>query len=412
MIVLYNFGIFLYRLGIGIASFFNPKAQLWVSGRRDLFSKTTAFRAQNEGQLIWFHCASLGEFEQGRPVIEGLKKDRPDWKIVVTFYSPSGYEIRKNYAVADAVFYLPLDTKNNARKFIDALRPDYSVFVKYEFWYHHLFELKRRSIPTILISSIFRKEQIFFKFHGSLHRKMLHFFDCIFVQDELSKKNLLDIDIQHIKLSGDTRIDRVLSIAEIGKSIPLAAQFKGNSPLLICGSTWGQDEKTLSGVIANKVFSDWKFIIAPHEIGEKHLKQIEAILPFSSVRFSKVNEQNINDFRVLLIDNIGLLSRLYKYGDLAYIGGGFGAGIHNTLEPMAHGLPVIFGPKYRKFTEAVYLVDSGGGFVVNDSQDLMKVFVNLTDEENLKEAAGKARDYILENEGASAGVIDYIKIEL
>ena len=411
MIALYNFGIFLYRLGIGIASFFNPKAQLWVAGRQDLFPKITTFREQNEGQLIWFHCASLGEFEQGRPVIEGIKKEMPDWKIVLTFYSPSGYEIRKNYSQADAVFYLPLDTKKNARKFVDALRPDYAVFIKYEFWYHHLFELNQRSIPIILISAVFRKEQIFFKTYGRLHRKMLSFFEYIFVQDELSQNNLLSIDIQQVKISGDTRIDRVLSIAQAGKSIPKAARFKDDAPLLVCGSTWGQDEKILAEVMANKAFADWKFVIAPHEVGEKHLKQIEAILPLSFIRFSTINEQDLSNYRVLLIDNIGLLSSLYRYGDLAYIGGGFGAGIHNTLEPMAHGLPVIFGPKYQKFTEAVYLVNSGGGFVVNDSQDLNKVFINLIEEEKRKKAAIKAKNYILENEGASVEVLDFIRLK-
>ncbi|MGK0364282.1 MAG: 3-deoxy-D-manno-octulosonic-acid transferase [Saprospiraceae bacterium] len=405
MVWLYNFGIFLYRLAIGIASFFSPKARLWVSGRKDLFSKIKAFRKQNEDKLVWFHCASLGEFEQGRPVIEGLKRKKPDWKIVVTFYSPSGYEIRKNYALADAVFYLPLDTKNNAQNFIKSLRPDYAVFVKYEFWYHHLFELNRRSIPTLLISSIFRKEQIFFKCYGGLHRQMLNFFDHIFVQDKLSLLNLKRINIQNVIISGDTRIDQVLSIAKEGKAIPNIAFFKGENQLLVCGSTWEKDEKILAEVIADNKFPDWKFIIAPHEIGEKHLKQIEAILPLPTIRFSKINEQNSNGFRVLLIDNIGLLSALYRYGDLAYIGGGFGAGIHNTLEPMAHGLPVIIGPKYQKFSEAIYLVKSGGGFSINNKNDLQNIFTTMSNEEMRKLAAEKAKRYILENEGASIGVI-------
>lgn len=411
MIFLYNLAIFLYRLGIGLASFFSPKARLWLSGRQELFSKIKTFRKENEGKLIWFHCASLGEFEQGRPVIEGLKKNKPDWKIVVSFYSPSGYEIRKDYSMADGVFYMPLDTSKNAQKFLDALCPDYAVFIKYEFWYHHLSELNQRSIPTLLISAIFRKGQIFFKPYGSLHRKMLGFFENIFVQDELSQKNLLDIDIQHVTLSGDTRIDRVLSIAKEAKSIPQAEQFKGNAPLLICGSTWGQDEKILAEVIANDSFSDWKFIIAPHEIGEKHLKQIEAILPLKSIRFSELNKQKLDDFRILVIDNIGLLSALYRYGDLAYIGGGFGAGIHNTLEPMAHGLPVIFGPKYQKFTEAVYLVDSGGGFVVENERDLLKVWTQLNEKEKRNMAAKIAKKYIEGNEGASIGILRYLAEE-
>lgn len=408
MIVLYNFGIFLYRLAIGIASFFNPKARLWVSGRKDLFSKIKVFRQENEGKLVWFHCASLGEFEQGRPVIEGLKKKQPGWKIVVTFYSPSGYEIRKNYALADAVFYLPLDTRKNAKKFIRLLQPDYAIFVKYEFWYHHLFELNRLSIPTFLISAIFRKEQIFFKWYGSLHRKMLTFFNQLFVQDKLSLMNLQDIDIQKITLSGDTRIDRVLSIAREGKTIPNIEFFKGDSLLLICGSTWGKDEELLAKLIANEKFSNWKFIIAPHEIEEKHLKQIEAILPLPTIRFSKATGQNVKNFRVLLIDNIGLLSSLYRYGDLAYIGGGFGKGIHNTLEPIAHGLAVIIGPKYKKFSEAVYLVNAGGGFTINNMIELDKIFTYLGNEKVRQEAAMNAERFIFENKGASTEVVDFI----
>jgi len=410
MIFLYNFGIFLYRLAIGLASFFSPKARLWVSGRKGLFSEVESFRKQNEGKLIWFHCASLGEFEQGRPVIEALKKGQLDWKIVVTFYSPSGYQIRKNYSFADGIFYMPLDTSKNAKRFINALNPHYAVFVKYELWYHHLFELNRRSIPVILISAIFRKEQIFFKAYGKLHRKMLGFFENIFVQDKLSQNNLLDIGIQQVKLSGDTRIDRVLSIAKEERLIPQAKYFKEDKPLLICGSTWGQDEKILASVIADKKFSDWKFIIAPHEIGENHLKQIETILPLPSIRFSKINEQNASEYRILVVDNIGLLSALYRYGDLAYIGGGFGAGIHNTLEPMAHGLAVIFGPKYKKFAEAVYLEKSGGGFVINDQNDLKNIFNALSNEEKRKIAAVKARKYIEENEGASVEVLKYLRV--
>lgn len=411
MIFFYNLGIFFYRMAIGIASFFSPKAQLWISGRSGLFLKIKTFREKNEGKLIWFHCASLGEFEQGRPVMEGLKEKQPDWKIIVTFYSPSGYEIRKNYKLADAVFYLPLDTKKNAQKFVNALRPHYAIFVKYEFWYHHLSELNQRAIPTLLISAIFRKEQIFFRWYGGLHRQMLTFFEQIFVQDKLSLQNLQDIDIQNIILSGDTRIDRVLSISKEGKTIPNIATFKGDSPLLICGSTWGKDEEILAEVIANDKFSNWKFVIVPHEIDEKHLKKIETILPLSSVRFSEMKERNLSDFRVLLVDNIGLLSALYRYGNFAYIGGGFGAGIHNTLEPMAHGLPVVFGPKYRKFSEAVYLFNSGGGFSIRNEIDLQNVFMNLSDEKIRRIAADKSKKYILENEGASAVVIDYLKIK-
>jgi len=350
----------------------------------------------------------LGEFEQGRPVIEGLKRKRPHWKIVVTFYSPSGYEIRKNYAEADAVFYLPLDTAANAQKFINSLRPDIAIFVKYEFWYHHLKELSQQRIPTLLISSVFRKKQIFFQSYGALHRRMLSFFTEIFVQDNLSLKNLQNIDIQNVQLSGDTRIDRVLSIAQAQKDIQKADDFKGNNKILVCGSTWEADENILAKIIADSDFSDWKFIIAPHEVEETHLQHIEKKMPLQTVRFSKFTVSNHKQNRILLIDNIGLLSALYRYGDLAYIGGGFGSGIHNTLEPMAHGLPVIFGPKYEKFTEAVHLVKSQGGFCIQNERDLREIFLSLSQDEERAIAAKKAKQYILDNRGASEGVVEWI----
>lgn len=408
MLFLYNLGIYIYRILIGLAAIFNPKARLWVSGRVDLFEKISNFRVSNEGKLVWIHCASLGEFEQGRPVIESLKKQRPDWKIMVTFYSPSGYEIRKNYEAADAVFYLPLDTKDNAQKFVKSLRPDVAIFVKYEFWYHHLRTLATHDIPTILISSVFRKNQIFFRSYGSLHRQILSFFTKIFVQDRLSFENLQSIDIQHIELSGDTRIDRVLSIAKAQKKIEKATIFKEKNKILICGSTWEADENIIAEVISAPAFLGWKFIIAPHEIDEAHLLSIEKKMPLPTIRFSKINTENAAENRILLIDNIGLLSALYSYGDLAYIGGGFGAGIHNTLEPMAHGLPVIFGPKYHKFGEAVYLTKSKGGFAIENAGDLREIFLSLSDGNQRDKAAKSAKQYILENQGASEGVVQWI----
>lgn len=408
MVVLYNFAIRLYVLAIRIAALFSPKAKLWINGRKELLSKVKQFRTTHQGKLIWFHCASLGEFEQGRPVIEGLKKAKPDCLIVVTFFSPSGYEIRKDYAMADGIFYLPADTPQKAKSFVNALNPNVVLFVKYEFWYNHLQVLHQKNIPTFLISAVFKSKHVFFKKHGGLHRKMLTFFDKIYVQDKDSATLLNSIDYNKISVAGDTRVDRVIDIVVKGKAIDPVEIFTKGHFALIAGSTWAKDEALLAEVLKEKDFKDWKIVIAPHEIDENHIQQIETQFSLSTVRYSQANEQTLRDAKVLIIDNIGMLSTIYRYGKLAYIGGGFGVGIHNTLEPAAHGLPVIFGAKYQKFTEANWLVENGGGFVVQNVHDLKSILQKMKIENDRTTAAQQAAYYIKSNKGASVEIINDI----
>lgn len=404
---MYDFGIWLYYFGIWIASFFNKKAKLWIGGRENIFFNLAAQITDNQS-IIWFHCASLGEFEQGRPLIEKIKKSFPDHKILLTFFSPSGYEIRKNYELADYIFYLPLDTKGNAKDFLEIVQPKMAIFVKYEFWFNYLQQLNQRKIPTYLISSIFRKDQIFFKPYGAFFKKMLFFFDHIFVQNENSKKLLLENNITHFSVAGDTRVDRVLAIQKNKNSYEKINAFKGTSEIVIGGSTWPPDEDILiEWIHAQKDFR-WKFIIAPHDISENHLAEIEKKLKVNSLRFSKANSINSTAAKVMIIDNIGILSSLYQYGKIAMIGGGFGNGIHNTLEPIAFGLPVIFGKKFNKFEEAIKLVETGGGFSISNYDEFKNVMENLEKESFYNNASTNAKNYILENQGATTKIFNFV----
>jgi 3-deoxy-D-manno-octulosonic-acid transferase len=320
---------------------------------------------------IWFHFASLGEFEQGRPVLEAVKKDYPQHPIVVTFFSPSGYEPRKNTPLADAVYYLPLDRAANAQKFINTINPVMAIFTKYEYWYHFFNELHKQHVPLYIISGIFRPGQVFFKWYGGLHRKMLKMVTWFFVQDIPSKHLLHDAGITNVTISGDTRFDRVWANARQPKSLKYVAEFKNNQKLFIAGSTWPADEKLIADLVTQ--YPDWKFIIAPHEIGEDKISGLVNLLPKeTTVRFSQINTLSALH-TTLIIDNIGMLSSLYQYADIAYIGGGFGAGIHNTLEAAAFGMPVIFGPKYDKFKEARDLVELKAGFSINNQEELNAV---------------------------------------
>ena len=405
--MLYNFGIWVYYLGIWVASFFNKKAKLWIDGRKDIFAKIKSQNLDNQ-KIIWFHCASLGEFEQGRPLIEKIKNDLPDYKILLTFFSPSGYEIRKNYELADFIFYLPSDTKKNAKKFLEIVQPKMAIFVKYEFWYNYLNQLDQQKIPTYLISSVFRKEQIFFKPYGSFFKKMLFFFDHIFVQNKKSKTILLENGVSHLSVAGDTRVDRVLEIQKNKKSFDKINAFKGTAEILIGGSTWPPDEDILiEWIHAQKDFR-WKFIIAPHDISESHIIEIEKKLKVSSIRFSKANAFNSAASKVMIIDNIGMLSSLYQYGKTAMIGGGFGSGIHNILEPIAFGLPVIFGKKYQKFEEANQLVETGGGFSILNFEQFKMIMEKLEKENFYNNASTKAKNYILDNQGATGRIFNFI----
>ncbi|MGZ3755296.1 MAG: 3-deoxy-D-manno-octulosonic acid transferase [Mucilaginibacter sp.] len=410
MLLLYNAGIRLYFLAIYPVSLFNKKAKQWISGRKQQhFIKS--------GPSAWFHFASLGEFEQGRPVLEQMRMLRPELKIVVTFFSPSGYEIRKNTPLADHVYYLPLDTAKNARRFIDTIQPVVAIFTKYEYWYHFYKELNNKEIPLYIISGIFRPGQVFFKWHGGLHRRMLSFVTHFFVQDDRSKQLLQSIGITNSSISGDTRFDRVWANAQQPKALPLIAQFKGDRPLFVAGSTWPPDEQLLSDLI--KANPNWKFIIAPHEIGEDKISKLADILAsFSTVKYSEIinntkliaNKPELNtNYQCLIIDNIGMLSSLYQYGNIAYIGGGFGAGIHNTLEAAAFGLPVIFGPNYDKFKEAKDLINLGAGFTISNAGDLETIAGKLMNNEPFRSSAGQtAGKYVAEHTGATSTIVNAI----
>ena len=410
---LYTLGIYLYGFALRIAALFHPKARKWVKGRQNWASTHRQLRAAlpAERDLFWFHCASLGEFEQGRPLIEALRQRIDPPLILLTFYSPSGYEIRRNYQSADAVAYLPLDTPAQARQFLAIWQPRLAIFVKYEFWFNTLRRLQQNGIPTILISGLFRPGQVFFQPFGQPFRRLLHGFSHLFLQNEASGQQLQKIGIQHYTIAGDTRIDRVQAIAESAPAIPPAQQFCQSAPVMIVGSAWPEDEACLLPYFNTALPEAWKVIIAPHEINEEHLRHIEQQLELPSLRYSAAAEhpEARAAARVLLIDNIGMLSALYQYGRVAYIGGGFKTGLHNTLEPIAFGLPVLFGPKYHKFEEARYLVEEGGGFAIEDTETLHNTMNWLQQEEAYRTASAKARQYIQQNQGATQEVLYWIE---
>jgi len=405
MPALYNFGVRLYFFAIYVASFFNRKAGLWLNGRKGQYVTENA-------SCIWFHFASLGEFEQGRPVLEQMRNLHPDEKIVVTFFSPSGYEIRKNTPLADYVYYLPLDTAGNAREFIEAINPTMAIFTKYEYWYHFFKELHRCEIPLYIISGIFRPGQVFFKWYGGLYRKMLRFVTHFFVQDEQSKQLLQSVNISNVTISGDTRFDRVWANAQQPKPLPVIEAFKNGYQLFIAGSTWPQDEQLIAQLINDH--PNRKFIIAPHEISDEKINKLISILSANSTikysQFEKTYNVERTTYNVLVIDNIGMLSSLYQYGNVAYIGGGFGAGIHNTLEAAAFGLPVIFGPNYSKFKEAKDLLALDAGFTITNEWELKQITEKLIADEGFYITASlQIRKYVEEHTGATKTIVDFIK---
>jgi 3-deoxy-D-manno-octulosonic-acid transferase len=405
---LYNIAIQCYVLGIRVASLFNPKARQWLDGRKDVFKDLAAIGFKDSHSLVWIHAASLGEFEQGRPIIEQLKKEYSDCKILLTFFSPSGYEIRKNYDLADYVTYLPIDSKRNAQRFINLVRPQLAIFIKYELWFHFLNELQNAKIPTLLISALFRKNQFFFKSYGRWFKPVIAGLDHIFVQSESAGQVLRQHGISNFSVTGDTRIDRVVRIREEKKSFPIIEDFIKNSPVLICGSTWPADEEIIQHFI-NKNPKKWRYIIAPHDISPARINYIENLFQIKSIRYSKAKGANLSDFDLLIIDNIGMLSSLYQYGKVAYIGGGFGKGLHNTLEPITFGLPVIFGSNYQNFEEAKWLVENGGGFSVNSSSGFSKVLNRFEDESYFLQCSEKAKFYIQKNKGATQQIMDFIR---
>ena len=400
----YNIAIFFYDFGITIASLFNEKAKLWRTGRKGQWAAIES-GFQHKDHVVWFHCASLGEFEQGRPVIEEYKKRNPDCSILVTFFSPSGYEVRKNYEHAEKVFYLPLDTRGNVRKFINLVRPKLVVFIKYEFWYNYLHKLYLESIPVFLISANFREDQWFFKFYGKAFKEMLFYFTHLFVQNEKSARILKKHGILNYTVSGDTRFDRVDQIQRQSKTLKIIEEFKNGQTLIVAGSTWREDEEILIKYI-NEQKPGLKWILAPHEIDEAHIRFILKQLTRPSIRYSECNHGEIKKIDVLIIDNIGLLSSLYGYGEIAYVGGGFGAGIHNILEPASYGVPIIFGPAYRKFQEAVDLIKLGGGISIESYEDFVnKVRVLLGPPESFVIIGGIAGDYVQNNKGATQTIV-------
>jgi len=408
MILFYNLSIFLYSLLVRIASLFNPKARQWVKGRKDILKKIEDV-VKGETNLVWFHSASLGEFEQGRPVIEAFKAKHPDYKIVLTFFSPSGYEIRKNYEGVDYVFYLPADTKRNAKEFIRLVDPKMVFFIKYEFWYHYLTQLRKKDVPTYIFSTIFRSNQMFFKPWGGLYRRILKAFTHFFVQNEESIELLKGIGFENVSLAGDTRFDRVYSIAKQAKVLPQLEDFAQNRPVMIAGSTWPKDEDHIIKYI-NTSDNNYKYIIAAHEVDENHIKNIVSGIEKPYVRFTTATKAEIDAAEVLVVDCIGVLSSMYRYGDISYIGGGFGRGIHNTLEAACYGMPVIFGPNYHKFKEAKDLIALGGAFTYENYERLNSLLDSYHEDVKLREKSGdSSKNYVDNMRGATDKILRIIK---
>ncbi|HKR03364.1 MAG TPA: glycosyltransferase N-terminal domain-containing protein [Bacteroidia bacterium] len=406
---IYLAGVKIYGAGILAVSFFNEKAKKWVEGRKNIFQTIqNSFGGKNE-KRIWFHCASLGEFEQGKPIIESIKKNYTEFKIVVSFFSPSGFEARKNDPVADYVFYLPLDGPRNAKKFLDMVQPTMVFFVKYDFWHFYIREMKKRKIPLYFISANFRPSQIFFQWYGTFFDKMLRRVTHLFVQNQQSLELLYRHSIPQVTVSGDTRFDRVYENSLSVKSFPEIEKFCGGEKIFIAGSTWQEDEAVIAEFI-NQSDQNFKFIIVPHEIKEAQIHNFIKSVFKKSIRYSELNKSGNTDPQVLIIDNIGMLSSLYRYADFAYIGGAFGKGLHNILEAVVFGKPVFFGPNYQKFPEAGELIKSKTAFSISSAAELKTKIDELlsSDEEKKKiEVAGK--NYIEKNKGATNLVMNYLK---
>ena len=400
---MYNIGLYIYQLAIFIASFFNEKARKLRDGQSEAFAILKE-KAGIDKKYIWFHAASLGEFEQGRPVIEKLKQIDPETKILLTFFSPSGYEIRKSYAGADIICYLPLDTVTNVSRFLNSVKISKAIFIKYEFWPNYLKALKANKIPFYSISAIFRPDQVFFKWYGSWYRNLLKSFNHIFVQDDNSLNLLENHGFKNATTAGDTRFDRVADLAKQTKTIALVEAFiKGAKKVIVAGSSWPKDEELLVEYL--KKHSDIKLILFPHEIHESHITGIIKLTDNNYIRFTEANEQNMTKANCLIVDTIGILSTVYQYASVAYIGGGFGVGIHNTLEAAVWNIPVVFGPNYQKFREAKELIAKGGAFTISDYNELEKSLDTLLIDKNAGKIAG---EYVKMNTGATDLIIKEI----
>lgn len=410
---MYNVIIYLIQFGVAVASLFSEKVKKMWKGECASFG-VLRDKLEPDAQYIWFHAASLGEFEQGRPLMEQIRREHPQYKILLTFFSPSGYEVRKNYAGADIICYLPIDTIGNARKFLRTVRPVMAFFIKYEFWYNYLHVLKHRQIPTYSVSSIFRKDQVFFKWYGRRYGKVLNCFTRFFVQNEESRRLLATIGIHDVDVVGDTRFDRVLQIKEAAKQLPIVESFvRGTADgkrakVFVAGSSWLPDEEIFIPFF-NK-HKDWKLIIAPHVIGEDHLKQIDQLLDRKTVRYTQATEAMASEADCLLIDCFGLLSSVYHYGDISYVGGGFGVGIHNVLEAAVWDMPVIFGPNNERFREAQGLKKAQGGFDIASAEDFERIMSRLmTDASYLDECGKRAGQFVESMTGATPKILRHIQ---
>lgn len=408
MKLLYNIFLLLYPLGARLLSVKNEKAKKWLQGRQNIFNSLSS-TIKHSKKIIWVHCSSLGEFEQAKPLIEKLKQQFSNTEILLTFFSPSGYEVQKNYIGADYVFYLPLDSHANAIKFFDIANPSLIIFIKYEFWYYYITEAKKRNVPLILASGVFRKSQTFFQWYGDFYRKMLEGFSYLFVQDTNSVELLNSINIKNVSVTGDTRFDRVLAIAKEFQPIEMVEKFCSSHPVIVAGSTWTEDDKELAHFANTNPHI--RFIIAPHDISKARIEECLRLYK-NSAKYSELNSSGIqySTFNTIIIDNIGLLSKLYYYSAIAYIGGGFGAdGVHNVLEAAVYGKPVVFGTVYDKYIEAVNLIKNGGGFPVENALQLEKQLNELLDDEFLyKQACFASKQFVEENAGAAEKIISYI----
>lgn len=407
--------LFLYNLVVSIAGFFlkivalfSPKIKLFTEGRKNVF-RILEDKIKPTDKTIWFHSASLGEYEQGLPVIEKIKEKYPSHKIIVTFFSPSGYEVRKNNTVADVTIYLPLDTKSNAKRFLKIVHPELAFFIKYEFWLNYLKELENSKTPTYLISGIFRDNQMFFKWYGGFYRKALKAFTYFFVQNEVSKEKIEAIGFQNVIVSGDTRFDRVNAILERDNTLDFIENFKNNTPTIIIGSSWPKDEALIIEYI-NNAPSTVKFIIAPHNIKADQISNLKSQITKSTILFSEKENQDLSSYNVFIIDTIGLLTKIYSYGTIAYVGGGFGnPGIHNILEPATFGIPIVIGPNYSNFAEAVQLVNLGGCVVISNAEELKQnLDLLLNNESFLKEKSQICKSYIQDHKGATNTIMKIV----
>ncbi len=398
----------MYRLGISIAALWQPKAKAWINGRQNLFTHIQQTFKEAPGQVVWFHCASLGEYEQGRPLMERIKETQPDQKIVLTFFSPSGYETRSHFKGTDYVYYLPLDTRKNATQLVELLQPKYVLFVKYEFWYHHLSTLAAQNIPTYLIAGHFRSNQLFFKWYGVWYLKILQSFSHLFVQENSSKVLLAQFGITNVSVAGDPRIDRVINIAQTASNFSIIEQFKQQDLLFIIGSPHRKDLELVLPFLQNN--TTWKVLIVPHEVDQKTIQQIQQLLPETQLYTEVIRDnKTLNNNNTLIINTIGILSQLYRYADLAYIGGGFDTGIHNILEPAIFGVPILIGPKYQKFEEAKALISLGGVAMVSNQAQFLYLEKQLVNIEYRQSMGSINKNYLLDHQGGTVTVFNKLK---